>query len=480
MTMVSSGPIYLGGAIEQSAGSTNIAAYSFPVATQTITTGSGKSATTTTYYGFLGGTISPSAAIDVGSGTITEIHWTAAGYLVLGISGASSNSGWTSMYLNGTVYARTSATYAYTSGVGTWSWLVSAPAPSDVPASVVPKMSPFPITYSTYVDAGLLNPATPYVGFTCNVSFTGVAVGNVSTSINESVALEVGIGATSAIYMNTSSVQTLAGATSPIYFSEFYGKSAPFNYSYTLPSGVADTNFNLSARLTSAGWNGTSPVIANITVNGVLGSTSSTTYAFDTGTGYPAGSTINVTVGSGGYITGAGGGTPGYYSGLYNPAGGGGGAVANDGGNAMHVQVPINLTNNGIIQGGGGAGNGGDNNYAGGGSGFFTGGFFYQVATDGWVFATLNSGSSYSYNPGGGSSNGGAGGGWVYANSGESVANSVNGTGNSSPGEGDGPGGQSAGVFTAGAAIVGRTNCNPVVAAQASTVNGAHYRGTVQ
>jgi hypothetical protein len=278
--------------------------------------------------------------------------------------------------------------------------------------------------------------------------------------------------------MNDSSVALLGGvsAGATLHFSDFYGKSSKFVYSYTLPAGIADVNFNLSQRLTSAGWNGTSPVAVTISISGVLGSTSATTYAFDTGTGYAAGSTISVTVNSGGYISGAGGGTPGWNADVYNSEGLSGGAVANNGGNAMHVQVPITLTNNGIIQGGGGAGNGADDNYSGGGAGFFTGGHWDQTQYGGtWHFATLDSGSSFARDPGSGTSNGGSGGGWVAT----SWSPSTNGTGYTSPGTGEGPG-SPGGVFTAGSAIVGRTNCSPVVPAQASTTNGTHYRGTVQ
>jgi hypothetical protein len=129
--------------------------------------------------------------------------------------------------------------------------------------------------------------------------------------------------------------------------------SAPsftFNYKVT----ASTTNFNLKAQALAAGWDGVIPLTANVTINnGVyLGSTTTSTPAFDTGTGFPAGSYL-LLFNNNGNIVGAGG------------RGGNGGAYGTNGDNgspgglALRAQVPININNLGLIAGGGGGGGGG-------------------------------------------------------------------------------------------------------------------------
>jgi len=53
---------------------------------------------------------------------IRKLYWqTGTNRLYFGV-GSASNSGWTTMTLNGVNYARTSATYSVTGNVSTWSW----------------------------------------------------------------------------------------------------------------------------------------------------------------------------------------------------------------------------------------------------------------------------------------------------------------------------------------------------------------------
>lgn len=170
-------------------------------------------------------------------------------------------------------------------------------------------------------------------------------------------------------------------------------------------------NYNAHSAALAAGWDGVTPIDLTITINPgvVVGSVSTSAYAFDTGSEYPTGS--SVTIVNNGYIVGTGG------------AGGTGGARLNFqcsgtaggiGGPALHVGHNISLTNNGIIGGGGGGGGGGaakctgitKGNTSGGGGG---GGAGSQSGAGGW--------SSYPYALGssGTLTTGGAGGGVQYS-----------------------------------------------------------------
>lgn len=97
-------------------------------------------------------------------------------------------------------------------------------------------------------------------------------------------------------------------------------------------------NYNLKSAAIAAGWNQVDPLVATVTINsGVyVGSSSTGSYAFDTGATFPAGSTLAVI--NNGYILGAGG------------------ASAAAGGTALMAQAPVTVTNNGTIGGGGGGG----------------------------------------------------------------------------------------------------------------------------
>lgn len=160
-----------------------------------------------------------------------------------------------------------------------------------------------------------------------------------------------------------------------------------------LSSNVA--GYNIRSAAIAAGWDQITPLDFSLTINsGVIVYAANTgSYALDTGTGFPVGTSLSV-FNNGGFIVGRGG--PGA-NGVTSQTRSNGGT----GGPALRAQVPVAINNAGVIGGGGGGGGAGavgfdySNNYAGGGGG---GGGGY------------GSGGS----PGGGSGNhvSGGGGGW--------------------------------------------------------------------
>jgi hypothetical protein len=113
----------------------------------------------------------------------------------------------------------------------------------------------------------------------------------------------------------------------------------------------SNTNdYNIRNALVSAGWDGTSKVTAKLTINGgvLVGSTSTGSWALDTGTEFPAGSSLLIV--NNGTIMGRGG---------AGGSGGGGGGGA--GGPAFRAQTACVFDNNGTIAGGGAGGTGGSN-----------------------------------------------------------------------------------------------------------------------
>jgi hypothetical protein len=128
--------------------------------------------------------------------------------------------------------------------------------------------------------------------------------------------------------------------------TDFYNATNLFYWNYVVGSGLYAQGLCVLAAATADGYLNDKPLIATITINGVLGATATGTYALDTGTGYNTPPTITVTVGASGFITGHGGGSL---------VCSGGSVVGGDGGTAINLQVPVSITNNGIIQGGGAA-----------------------------------------------------------------------------------------------------------------------------
>lgn len=140
-----------------------------------------------------------------------------------------------------------------------------------------------------------------------------------------------------------------------ISLSQFYGAKKAFVFNATISSSTL--NYNLKNAAIAAGWNQTDPLIATVTINsGVyVGSSSTGTYAFSTGSSFPAGSTLTLT--NNGYIVGCSGAGGTGKGNLYNStvvAGSAGGG----GGHALLAQAYITIYNYGYIAGGGGGGGG--------------------------------------------------------------------------------------------------------------------------
>lgn len=140
----------------------------------------------------------------------------------------------------------------------------------------------------------------------------------------------------------------------------------------TLSITASGRNVNLRTLADAAGYNGTSPAAVTVTVVAgvIIGSTSTTAYALDTGT-WPTGTTLQLIIGSGAYVVGKGGDGGGNGGGLDL-----GGAPGSPGGPALCLRIPTTISNTGIIAGGGGGGGGAndgiggvDSPFGGGGAG---------------------------------------------------------------------------------------------------------------
>ena len=168
------------------------------------------------------------------------------------------------------------------------------------------------------------------------------------------ISTELGLSATATRTLNDADGRTLAGAGgsgTSISISMFYGKANAFTFNQTIATNT--TNYNLKSAAIAAGWNQTTKLVATITINGgvYVYSTGTGSYAFDTGSTFPAGTTLALV--NNGVILGAGGGGGG---GSASNVSGGGGAGA---GPAFIARQTISVTNNGTIAGGGGGGGGG-------------------------------------------------------------------------------------------------------------------------
>jgi hypothetical protein len=169
------------------------------------------------------------------------------------------------------------------------------------------------------------------------------------------IGVELGRTSTQMISMSESQVYTLAGTLSggQISFSTFYGKSNAVTYNLTIASNT--TNYNMATAAMSAGWMVGQTATINCTINSTIQVTSTSTgsYAFDTGSSF-VGQPVTLNLTNNGTIAGKGGsGGNGDYNGLQNATNG------NAGGPALIARQAITITNNGTIGGGGGGGNGG-------------------------------------------------------------------------------------------------------------------------
>lgn len=172
------------------------------------------------------------------------------------------------------------------------------------------------------------------------------------------INVELGRSSTAMSSLNESALRGLAGITSgAISLDHFHGKANAFVFNQTISSNT--TNYNLKSAAIAAGWDQVKVLAATITINsGVyVYSTSTGSYAFDTGSTFPTGSTLALI--NNGTIIGRGG----------DGGNGGNGSAAvptqniaapgSSGGPAFIARYAISVTNNGTIGGGGGGGGGG-------------------------------------------------------------------------------------------------------------------------
>lgn len=165
-------------------------------------------------------------------------------------------------------------------------------------------------------------------------------------------------------------------------------KSA-FVFRQTISSDA--TNYVLRNAAITAGWDGIVPLDAEVTVASgiVLSANSTSLYGFDTGTGFPAGTTLKLIMP--GYVCGMGG------------AGGAAYTAGSNGGPALRAQYAISIDAAGGVIGGGGGGGGGSK---GGGGGGRSG----RIDAAGGVGAGANGASGTFSSGGSGGGGGGAGG----------------------------------------------------------------------
>jgi hypothetical protein len=169
------------------------------------------------------------------------------------------------------------------------------------------------------------------------------------TTTGESIALELGLGATSTISLGDAAVYGLAGfgSTSNIDMLTFRGKSHVKEITSPTGSGANVQNLNIYNAAVAAGWDRVSEVTYTIASGAYIWSDSTSLAALDTGGAFPNGLTIY----NGGYIMGKGGqGGNMIGSNNYTPDN------ATSGGPAITVTANCTIVNNGYIGGGGGGG----------------------------------------------------------------------------------------------------------------------------
>lgn len=201
------------------------------------------------------------------------------------------------------------------------------------------------------------------------------------------------------------------------------GSSQPFLFNQAIASD--SSNYNIRTAALAAGWNGSSPLIATVTIltGVVVSATGNAVNAFRTDSGFPLGSSLAVI--NQGFIVGCGG--DGAYGGV---PGDGGFLNGSPGGTAFYAEAAVTITNTGTIAGGGGGGGRGGSGYeatgpapfveAGGGGGGRSGrtnalgGPGIKAGTDG-TYTTAGTGGAATTRNGGTGGKGGNGGGWGAA-----------------------------------------------------------------
>ena len=205
------------------------------------------------------------------------------------------------------------------------------------------------------------------------------------------------------------------------------------------PTISADvTNFVLYSQAIAAGWDGVVPLDAIVTVGSgiVLSADSTSLYGFDTGSGFPVGTSLKLIMP--GYVCGMGG------------AGGATNTAGSNGGPALRAQHAITIDALGGVTAGGGGGGGGGGFGGGGGGGGRSG----RADAVGGVAPSTGANGTFSS---GGAGGGGGGAGGTTGPGGAGDLSEGGGGGGWGAAGGMGNNGQFAGG-TGGAAVVGDAN----------------------
>lgn len=147
-----------------------------------------------------------------------------------------------------------------------------------------------------------------------------------------------------------------------ISMGNFYGAVNRIPISLTISSNT--NNYNILSSVGGSYGAGASDVTLTINSGVTVGSTSTGTYALDTGTGWVSGDTITIV--NNGTVRGRGGDGGDGGSSTNNSSGAkvsmSAGTAGGSGGNAFRAQFATAITNNGTFAGGGGGGGGGGSN----------------------------------------------------------------------------------------------------------------------
>ena len=155
--------------------------------------------------------------------------------------------------------------------------------------------------------------------------------------------------------INDADIRALIGKSAGVQmsFSEWYGASGRATVNITISSNT--NNYNIYSNRGGSYVAGSTDVTVTINSGVSIGSTSTGTYALDTGVGWTSGDTITVV--NNGTVKGRGGDGGAGASVVYGsqPANG---SAGNTGGPAFRAQFATTFTNNGSVYGGGGGGGG--------------------------------------------------------------------------------------------------------------------------
>ena len=229
------------------------------------------------------------------------------------------------------------------------------------------------------------------------------------------VNVELGFPATSVVTMNDAVVRTLAGVGGSgtiVSMNDLRGKTNRTNVFLTLSSDTNNYDVFTAASASPSYLAGKSDIVLTINSGVVVGSASTGSYALLVPSSFNPADTVTIV--NNGTIRGQGG------------NGGAGGSVVNPtvypssagsvGGNAVYVNRPTVITNNGNIWAGGGGGGGGaglvqsakfgNTVYGGGGGGGAQG---HSTSSGGAGGSASNGLNNYPGSPGGNGSSAGAG-----------------------------------------------------------------------